>query len=433
VLVLFFTFQPYAAATAAAGHGDPVAPLVLGLALLLLAAKLGGELATRLGQPPVLGELVAGVLLGNLRLLGVAADPFAPLANDAMVDMLARLGAVLLLFQVGLESTVKQMLQVGTQSFLVATVGVLAPLALGWGASAWLLPQQSGYAHAFVGATLCATSVGITARVLQDLGRSQTREARVIVGAAVIDDVLGLILLAVVTGMVTAAEQGTQWSALAIGAIFLKAVVFLVGALSVGVYVSPRLFSVASRLQVRGLLLAIGLCFCFVLAWLANAIGLAPIVGAFAAGLVLEDVHYRSFVDRGEHGLEELVAPIASFLVPVFFVVMGLRTDLRAFSQPSTLGLAAALTVFAVLGKQLCSLVVYGKGLDRWTVGLGMIPRGEVGLIFAGVGRELRYQGAPLLDERLFSAIVAMVILTTLATPPLLKGRLGRPAPPLTG
>ena len=215
---------------------------------------------------------------------------------------------------------------------------------LGWGVGVWLLPEASMYAHIFLGATLTATSVGITARVLKDLGRSQTDEARIILGAAVIDDVQGLVILAVVTGIIAAANQGDALSYAAIGGVLLKASGFLVGALVLGVYVSPRLFSLASRLEARGVLLAIGLAFCFLLAWLAAFIGLAPIVGAFAAGLVLEDVHYRDFVSRGEHSLEQLIDPIASFLVPIFFVVMGVRTDLRAFTQPGVLGLAAALT-----------------------------------------------------------------------------------------
>lgn len=309
--------EPALAAGAAPGaHSDPVASVGLSLVVILTAAKLGGEIATRVGQPGVLGELIVGVILGNLTLVGfsglehVEADPF--------IDMLARIGAVILLFEVGLESTVGQMLKVGLSSFLVASLGVVTPFALGWGVGAWLLPGQSAYVHAFLGATLTATSVGITARVLKDLGRSQSNEARIILGAAVIDDVFGLVILGVVTGVITAADRGGTFSGAEIALMLGKAAGFLIGSLVLGVYLAPTLFSVASRLRARGVLLAVGLSCCFFLSWLANAIGLAPIVGAFAAGLILDDVHYRDFVDRGEHGLEELIHPISQFWSPSF-------------------------------------------------------------------------------------------------------------------
>ena len=398
---------------------DPIAGLILSLALILVAAKVGGHFATRAGQPAVLGELVAGVLIGNLTFVGFSGLDY--LKTDESVDMLSRLGVILLLFQVGLESTVAQMVKVGLSSVLVATLGVVGPFVLGWGVGAWLLPGASVYAHIFLGAALTATSVGITARVLKDLGRSQSDEARIILGAAVIDDVQGLVILAVVTGIIASANQGVELSYGAIGLVVAKATVFLFGSLLVGVYVSPRLFQLASRLQASGVLLAFGLAFCFVLAWMASAIGLAPIVGAFAAGLVLEDLHYRDFVDRGEHSLEHLVEPIASFLVPVFFVIMGVRTDLHAFAKPGVIGLAAALTVAAILGKQLCALGVVGKGFDRLSIGIGMIPRGEVGLIFANIGLTLVVAGQRIVDESVFSAVVVMVIATTVITPPALK------------
>jgi Kef-type K+ transport system membrane component KefB len=177
-------------ASEGAGHGDPVASVVLSLAIILIAAKLGGDVATRIGQPTVLGELVVGVILGNLSLIGVSSLDY--IKSDAAIDMLSRLGVLILLFEVGLESTVGQMLKVGLSSFIVATLGVAAPFALGWGVGVWLLPDASSYVHAFLGATLTATSVGITARVLKDLGRSQSNEARVILGAAVIDGNLEL-------------------------------------------------------------------------------------------------------------------------------------------------------------------------------------------------------------------------------------------------
>lgn len=409
------------------GHSDPSATVVLYLAIILLTAKLGGDIATRVGQPAVLGELVVGIVLGNLTLAGFSG--LEPLKTDASIDILARIGVLILLFEVGLESTVAQMMKVGLSSFFVATLGVIAPFALGWGVGAWLLPEASVYAHAFLGATLCATSVGITARVLKDLNRSQSREARVILGAAVIDDVMGLIILAVVMGIITAADKGEQLSYYNVAAVLGKAMTFLIGSLVLGVYLSPKLFHLASKLKARSVLLAIGLSFCFLLSWLANAIELAPIVGAFAAGLILEDLHYRDFVSRGEHSLEDLIHPISSFLVPIFFVLMGMRTDLRSFAQPGILTLAAVLTVAAIIGKQACAFGVVGKGIDKLSVGIGMIPRGEVGLIFANIGLTLTIGNQPVISQPIYSAVVIMVIVTTMVTPPLLKWSMNRCSP----
>jgi len=405
-------------------HVDPVAPIVGGLALMLVAAKLGGELAIRAKQPAVLGELIAGIVLGNLSFGGVPA--FHALATNETIEIIAGIGALILLFEVGIESTVGQMLKVGFTSFLVAILGVVLPFALGWAVSTWLLPSASSYVHAFIGATLTATSVGITARVLQDLGASRTPEARIILGAAVIDDVLGLVILGAVSGVIAAAAQGAPFSVLSIARIAAAAMIFLVGALLIGIYAAPRLFSVASLLQGRGVLVTLSLSFCFVMAWTSSLIGLAPIVGAFAAGLVLEDVHFKDFVSRGERSLEDLIRPISDALVPIFFVLMGLRTDLSALISGGSLELAAALIVVAIIGKQACALGVTIPGVNRLAVGIGMIPRGEVGLIFANVGAGLMLDGAPVIGPSTFSAVVVMVIVTTLVTPPALKWSLER-------
>jgi Kef-type K+ transport system membrane component KefB len=405
-------------------HVDPVASIVGGLALMLLAAKLGGELAIRVKQPAVLGELLAGILLGNLSFGGV--PPFHAIAQNETIEVIAGIGALILLFEVGIESTVGQMLKVGLTSLLVAVLGVVLPFGLGWAVSAWLMPGASVYVHAFIGATLTATSVGITARVLQDLDASRTPEARIILGAAVIDDVLGLVILGSVTGAIAAAAQATAFSVWSIARITGAALAFLIGALLIGVYAAPRLFSIASLLQGRGVLVTVSLSFCFVLAWASSLIGLAPIVGAFAAGLVLEDVHFKDFASRGERSLEELIRPISDALVPIFFVLMGLRTDLGAFTSGGSLELAAALIVVAIIGKQACALGVTVPGVNRLAVGIGMIPRGEVGLIFANVGAGLRLEGVPVIGPSTFSAVVLMVIVTTLVTPPALKWSLER-------
>ncbi len=407
-------------------HADPVTTVVFGLAVILAAAKLGGALAVRMGQPAVLGELVAGVLLGGVDLLGL--NWFTGIEHDSTIQVLAGLGVVILLFEVGLESTIRDMLKVGLPSLLVAMLGVAAPFALGWGVGALLLPDRSVYVHIFLGATLTATSVGVTARVLQELGRSQSPEARIILGAAVIDDVLGLVILAVVAGIIAAADTGSALSYTAVALILVKAAVFLVGALMLGSYLSPRLFGLASRLHGRGVLLATALIFCFALSYGAAIIGLAPIVGAYAAGLILKDVHFRGFGSR-EKQLEALIHPISAFLVPVFFVYTGMHVDLLAFARVDILGLAAALTAVAIIGKQACSLGAIGPGLDRLSIGLGMIPRGEVGLIFANIGLRLKIGGQPIVDNAIFSAVVIMVIITTMATPPALTWSFSRGRP----
>ena len=406
------------------GHASPVTPVLLALVIMLIAAKAGGEIAERMSQPAVLGELIAGVVIGNLTLAGF--DGLAFLSSDLGITILAELGVIILLFEVGLESNVREMLSVGLSSLLVALLGVVAPFFLGWGLSAWMLPNEEVLVHIFIGATLCATSVGITARVLTDLGKIGTREAKIVLGAAVIDDVLGLVILAVVSGIITAVNTGGTLAVMDVAMICIKAFVFLVGAILVGGWLSPKLFRVASTLRIRGMLLTLSLAFCFLLAYIANAIELAPIVGAFAAGLILDEVHYQDFLDRGDHSLEDLLHPISTFLVPVFFVLMGIRVDLSTFGQKGVLGFAAALSIFAIIGKMLCALGVVERGLDRISVAVGMVPRGEVGLIFAGIGASLVLHGKPVISSSIFSAVVIMVIVTTLITPPVLKATLAR-------
>jgi Kef-type K+ transport system membrane component KefB len=418
------TAGEHAEAADHAGHQSPVMPVLLALVIILIAAKVGGEIAERVHQPAVLGELVAGVLLGNLALFGFHGLDF--LGTNEGIAILAEIGVVLLLFEVGLESNVREMMSVGASSLIVAVLGVVAPFFLGWGLSAWMLPDEEMLVHVFIGATLCATSVGITARVLTDLGKVATREAKIILGAAVIDDVLGLVILAVVSGVISAANTGGTLASSDILIIIAKATAFLVGAILIGSWISPRLFRLASKLKIRGMLLTLSLSFCFLLAYLASAIELAPIVGAFAAGLILDDVHYRDFLDRGEHALEELIHPINIFLVPVFFVLMGIRVDLSTFGQVEVLGFAALLSAVAILGKMICALGVVEKGIDRVSVAVGMVPRGEVGLIFAGIGAALVLHEQPVISTSIFSAVVIMVIVTTLITPPVLKITLAR-------
>ncbi len=353
-------------------------------------------------QPAVLGEIVVGILLGNLTLLGIHA--LDPIRTDPILQMLASLGVILLLFEVGLQSTVKDMLEVGASSTLVAVLGVATPMALGWGVGAWLLPGQPTLVHAFLGAILTATSVGITARVLRDLGLSQTTEARIILGAAVLDDVLGLVILAALTGIVTAANQGGSLSLGEIVHVSAKALGFLVAAILLGQWLTPRLLGLASRI-----------------AYLGTLAGLSPIVGAFAAGLILETRQFRDFEESRNQSIESLLNPLSTFLVPVFFVMTGFRVALASFGSGRIVLLAMALTAAAWIGKQACSLGVLERGVNRLAVGLGMVPRGEVGLIFANVGATLLIAGRPVITPEIYSAAVIMVILTTLVTPPLLQ------------
>lgn len=404
---------------------DPVTPLLVQLAILLGAAKLAGWLAVKVGQPAVIGEITIGIFIGNLSLLGFGG--FEAMKTDPVLAILASLGVIVLLFEVGLQSTVEEMLRVGPSSLLVATLGVVAPFALGWAAGAWLLPGQSTFVHAFLGAVLTATSVGITARVLRDLDEAGSVEAKIILGAAVFDDVLGLVILAALTGIITAVDQGS--AGLSVGEILwisVKALGFLVGAILLGMWVTPTLLRVASRVKVTGALLTSGLVFCFVLAYCGTLAGLSPIVGAFAAGLILETSHFKDFEESRDSSIESLLNPISTFLVPIFFVLTGLRVELRSFADGRILLLALVLTIVAWVGKQVCSLGVLERGVRRLVIGLGMVPRGEVGLIFANVGATLTIAGIPIISPATYSAVVFMVLITTLVTPAALQWALKR-------
>ena len=414
-----------ARASAAPGEIDML-PVLEALVLILVGARLGGALFERFGQPAVLGELLTGIVLGNLGHLGLG--PMDAFLHAPALEVLAQIGVLFLLFAVGLESDVQKMLAVGPSALLVAVLGVIAPMLLGFFSSRAFFPVSDPLTHWFVGATLCATSVGITARVLGDLGHATGKVGRIILGAAVIDDVLGLIVLAVVTGIIQAADAGVPFQPSQVGLVVAKAVGFLLVAVVVGRQLSKFTFRFAARLPGHGMLLSFALAFCFAISALAGLAGLAPIVGAFAAGLVLEEVHYHDLLERDAQRREvhHLLEPLSSFLVPVFFVLMGLRVDLAVFGRLDVLGFAAVLTVAAIVGKQACSLGVLEKGVDRFAVGLGMIPRGEVGLIFAGIGAALHIRGERVVDDAVFSAVVVMVVLTTMLTPPLLVWRLKR-------
>jgi len=418
------------ASWAAAGGGEHSESTfyrdLLGLVLIILAAKLGAELFERLKQPGVLGELVVGMTMSGLALAGVSY--FAQLRDSPGLHVVAEVGVILLLFEVGLHSRLHELLEVGLSAALVATLGVIGPVLLGFWVSELFRPEEPWYVHLFVGSTLAATSVGITARVLQDLNKLNTIEARIILGAAVVDDVLGLIILALISGIVSsiAAGTGPGIEATTVLMIIVKATLFLVAAIVLGRFVHLNAVRFGTRFRVPGVPVVIACSFCFTLAALAGEIGLAPIVGAFAAGLVLEPSDYEVYQQRGELPIDKLIRPMATVLTPVFFVMMGLRVDLRAFTAVDILGFAVVVTLAAIAGKQMCSLGVLQKGVDRIVVGVGMIPRGEVGLIFTGMGARMAVHGEPVFSASTVSAMIFMVMVTTLITPPVLKVLLAR-------
>jgi Kef-type K+ transport system membrane component KefB len=366
----------------------------------------------------VLGEVLVGVLLGALP----GTHFFRDLATDAGVDLLARIGALVLLFEVGVAMTLREVIKVGAAAARVAVLGTIVSFALGLVVARALLPSASVGAQAFLAAAITATSVGISARVLKDLGRAKSVEARTALGAAVIDDVLALIVLSLVTGWIASSassSSGSSSTLVSIAVLVGKTVGFFVGAVLVGKYVAPRLFDAASRLRTRGALVVVGLVYCFVFSWASDLIGLAPIVGAFTAGLTLEDPHWARFVERGERPLDQELEPISAFLVPLFFALLGLRTDLRVLVRPDTLALAGALSAAAILGKLACGLGA-PKGSRRLAVSFAMMPRGEVTLIYASLGVATA-AGMQVLDARGYSALVVVVVLTTLATPAALQ------------
>jgi len=418
------------------GHGAHAVTFLF-MALILLAAK-ASSLIERFGQPAVLGELLVGVVLGNLALLGIGF--FEPIKDDLIITFLAELGVVILLFQIGLESNIKEMTKVGLPAFMVAIAGVVAPFGLGvYVVGPWLLPEADMNVLLFLGAALTATSVGITARVFKDLGKLQTRESQIVLGAAVIDDVMGLIILAVVSAIVTVGSITGS----AVAFIILKAIVFLGASIMIGQFMAPTISMYFSKIHTGvgmkfTLALAVGLLF----AWAAGKIGLAPIIGAFAGGLILDAVVFRRFkrpdyveelaaieaeaeaptkgkiadmVHRYEHRhIEDLIEPVAQVFVPIFFVVTGMAVDLTTFANPNVVFTALGITVAAFAGKLIAGAFA-GKGVNKWIVGFGMVPRGEVGLIFATIGA-----GLGVVTGEVFSIIVIMVILTTLLTPPIL-------------
>jgi len=428
---------PLLAATTEATAGPLVlAGVLLSLVVIYVASKLGGEICARIDLPPVLGELVAGVLVGVsalqllifpeagedgsrsliMALLQASAhlDPatFATVfqSQSEVISVLSELGVVILLFEIGLQSDLKELLKVGVQATVVAIVGVVTPFALGT-AGLILLFGVPAVPAIFAGAALTATSIGITAKVLAEIQRLGSREGQIIIGAAVMDDVLGIIVLAVVASL---ARDG-QVEVGKVIYLIISAGVFLIGSIWLGRLLSPFFVVLVNGMKTRGQLLLAALVFAFALSYVAAVIQLEAILGAFAAGLILAET-------EKQRELEEQVLPIADMLVPVFFVVVGARTDISVLNplvpeNREALIMASFLILVAILGKLVTGLSVFGQpGINRLAIGVGMIPRGEVGLVFAAVG-----SASGVLTKSLEAAIISMVILTTFLAPPLLR------------
>ncbi len=387
-------------------HGIDFGAILLAFAAALFGAKLFGELAERVGQPAVLGELVAGILLGP-SVLGLV-----PLSDAIFV--LAEIGVVLLLFEVGLETNLEDLVRVGAPALTVALAGMLLPFAGGY-----LVTRALGYetlTATFVGAALTATSIGITARVLSELKVLATREGQIILGAAVADDVLGLVILAVVSKVAGGGQVDGATVARSTG----LAIGFLVVAIAVGIPLGRRLVHVVGKASVRGMLGAVCVAFALLVAWAAKKADSAPIVGAFAAGMALARTNRR-------HDIDHALKPVVDIFAPVFFVYVGAEVNVKllnpfvAENRPALL-LGLLLTVIGFLGKFAAGFCAWGK-VRRAFIGAGMVPRGEVGLIFASVGLSTK-----ALPDRVFVAVLVAVFATTFVAPPLLKVLRPKPA-----
>ncbi len=391
-----------------------IAHFLIALIAIFLAAKICGELAERIGQPAVLGELVGGVIIGVSGLQLV--DP-----HDVTIHLLAELGVILLLFLIGLETDLKRLISVGGSASAVAIVGVALPFAGGV-----VFGHLLGFrlmVSVFLGASLTATSVGITARVLSDLGHLHDDESQVILGAAVVDDIIGLVILTIASTL----AEGGELNFIGVSRILLIAFGFVFVAIMVGSYLAPYLIRLIERIDIaRGLLFA-SIIFAFALAYIAVRIGSAVIIGSFAAGLVLARTKKGKQIEREVHD-------VAQFFIPIFFAVVGAAIDLKTVNpfNPAArefLWLGLGLTVIGIIGKVLAGFAVMRRGLSRVVIGVGMVPRGEVGLIFAQVGLTTQ-----ILSDGLYSAVALMVMITTFVTPPILRRVLeARPSDNLHG
>jgi Kef-type K+ transport system membrane component KefB len=434
-------FAPLLATAEAENSPIVLAGVLLSLVIIYLSSKLGSEIAKRLDFPPVLGELVAGVIVGVSALHLIVFPEGGLTANDSIVmqalslintltpeavtdifssqseviSVLAELGVIVLLFEIGLESDLRQLKEVGIQATVVACVGVAVPFVAGT-AGLMTIFGVPAIPAIFAGAALTATSIGITSKVLSELNQLKSKEGQIIVGAAVIDDVLGIVVLAVVASLAKTGEIDTG------NVIYLivSSTVFLFGSIFLGGVFNKFFVKTVETLKTRGNIVIPAFIFAFFMAFLGNAIHLEAILGAFAAGLVLDESDARNELD-------ELVKPIADLLVPIFFVTVGARADLGVLNPAvpenrAGLLIAVFLVAVAIVGKLVTGWAVFGQpGINRLAIGVGMIPRGEVGLVFAGIG-----SASGVLSKPLEVSIIIMVILTTFLAPPFLRVAFGQ-------
>lgn len=386
------------------------------LILMITLADAVGFLFERLGLPELVGEICAGVLLGNLALLGIDFNFTELLRESEFMTYASELALVLLLFLVGLESNMRDLLRVGRNATSVAFAGVILPLFLGMGA-ALALGVGDGLKGWFIGAALAATSVGITARLLEAQNLIGSPSGQVILGAAVIDDVLGILLLAVLASVAANGDFVATDLVLIIG----KAVLFFVVAVAVGQRLMPEMVHMVAITKHASIWTGFAFCLALAFANLAALAGLAPIIGAFLAGLLLDDVYFRVGATLQKHTLEELIRPISDILISIFFVGIGAQVQLQALTDPHTLLVIVVLTLVAMLTKGVAGYLARGEAFDQRGIGFGMIPRGEVGLVFAAFGL-----AHGVLCGDTYTAVVLVVLLTTILGPALLKSRLAR-------
>lgn len=471
LLILGF-FPALAFASTEQNHLDTAASVVLWSTLILSFGLMGQFIAKRLNQPGVLGELLMGVLVGNVcyfsgmqlavilregsaiftivhdMLGGVslvqAVNEVLPNQQDAqqvvlalsgpngidwikvayVVDIFARYGVIFLLFMVGLENSMEELKNTGREATQVAVIGVVAPILLGLLATYYLMPDSSFKSNLFIAATLSATSVGITARVLKDMKKLKTREARTILGAAMIDDILGLILLAIVSGIVIHGDINASL----ISGIIVKAILFFAGALLLGPWVLRNVVKWLDFVDPWQAKLFTAFLFVMSLSWLATLVQLSTIIGAFVAGIIIHDGFFELRERDGKNvlSIKHLVAPFESIFAPLFFMLIGIQVKLETFFDWHVLVISGVLIVVAIVGKLLSGLGAARRD-DRLLIGIGMLPRGEVGLVFASIGKSI-----DVISDQLFSAIILMVIVTTIMAPPLLKLRFAKLSSGLT-
>lgn len=371
---------------------------------IIVIAKLLGGAAQKIKIPSVLVEMLIGIVIGNLGLVDL---------QSPLIHSFSELGVLLLMFLAGLETDLAAMKRSGKEAVSVATLGVIAPMALAF-FTLPLIGVNDFNRKIFLAATLTATSVGITVRVLRDVKKLSSASGQVILGAAVLDDIFGILILAMVSSLVS---QGT-FSIFTGAWVLIKAILFVAALGWMRVSLFKKAFRTIRPLAMSGTVTIIAFSLCLFSAWIAENIGLAGILGAFALGVALDDVHFSGFQEVETLKIEDLMKPISDIFVPVFFIVMGMSVDLKAVLNSGAIQLSFLLIVCAILGKLACSFAVWRPNVDRWLVGFGMLPRGEVGIIFAALGLKLG-----VFNSTDYSALIIMVFVTTFLAPSLLAYR----------